>query len=175
MGQKRKIKGASNSPARKKHIVNSKPLTLVTIFMRFPHLIEAIFGELDNQSLASCREWNEKWKKNIESCKILWLRKIQLKRTHFYGFDKEWAQILRRIPLDLLKKLAIATRDAAWNLNACQSSPLHVAAHHGDSSLFKYTLTKMEIKNPKDDTGFTPLHMAAQLSRLEVTKQILKR
>ena len=178
MGQKRKLKGASNSQARKKHIVNSttnkQPTTLETIFKRFPHLSEAMFGELDNQSLASCQEWNEKWKKNLESCKILWFRKLQLKRKHFYGFNKEWAQILVRIPLDLLKKLAIAARVAASNLKTCQSSPLHVAAHHGDFSLFKYTLTRMEIKNPKDDTGFTPLHMAAQLSRLEITKQILK-
>ena len=184
MGQKRKLNSASNSTARKKHnilkiIVNCNSATLETISVRFPHLCEAIFGELDSQNLASCREWNLIWKKNIDNGKILSTRIVQTKTKKADRFKKEWTQILVKIPLEILKNLVIAVCNFERNFITCQYSPLHAAAQYGavygDLSLFQYTLTRMKIQNPKDGDGVTPLHIAAQLSSLDITKQILKK
>jgi ankyrin repeat protein len=183
MGQKRKLNSASNSASKKKrnilkNIVNSNPVTLETISVRFPHLCEAIFGELDSPSLASCREWNQIWKRNIDNSKLLYTRIIRTKTIKADRFKLEWEQILVKIPLQILKTLVIAVCNFERNYITCQYSPLHAAAHYGamygDLSLFQYTLTRMKIKNPKDGDGATPLHIAAQLNSLEITKQILK-
>ena len=89
MGKKRKLNIVSDSTARKKRKilksnVNSNSATLETIFVRFPHLTEAIFGELDIPSLSLCREWNEMWKENLEN------RRIQpgLEKHVFWGMKK---------------------------------------------------------------------------------------
>ena len=110
MGQKRKLNSASNSTAKKernilKNTVNSNPATLETISVRFPHLCEAIFGKLDSPSLASCREWNQTWKKNIDNSKTLYTRIIRKKTIKANRFQKEWTQILVKIPLEILKNL----------------------------------------------------------------------
>ena len=115
MGQKRKLNSASssNSTARKKrnilkNIVNSNSATLETISVRFPHLSEAIFGELDIPSLASCREWNQTWKRNIDNSKILYIKIVRSKTIKADSFKLEWKEILVKIPLEILKILAIA-------------------------------------------------------------------
>ena len=184
MGQKIKLNSASNSSAKKKHnilknIVNSNSATLETISVRFPHLSEAIFGELDSPSLVSIREWNQRWKKNIDNGKTLYTRIIRKKTIKADRFQKEWTQILVKIPLEILKNLVIAVCNFERNFYTCQYSPLHASAQYGavygDLTLFKYTLTRMKIQNPRDGDGVTPLHIAAQLSSLEITKQILKK
>ena len=158
MGQKRKLNSASNSTARKKrnilkNIVNSNPATLETISVRFPHLIEAVFGELDIPSLASCREWNQIWKRNIDNSKILNSRIIRTKTIKADSFKLEWKQILVKIPLEILKTLVIAVCNFEINYITCQYSPLHAAAQYGgmygDLTLFQYTLTRMKIQNPR--------------------------
>ena len=183
MGKKRKLNSASNSTAKKKrnilkNIVNPNSATLETISVRFPHLSEAIFGELDSPSLASCREWNQIWKRNIDNSKLLYTRIIRTKTIKADRFKLEWEQILVKIPLEILKTLVIAVCNFERNYITCQYSPLHAAAQYGavygDLTFFQYTLARMEIKNPKDGDGATPLHIAAQLSSLEITKQILK-
>ena len=188
MGQKRKLNCASDSTARKKrkilkNNVNSNSATMETIFVRFPHLTEAIFGELDVPSLSLCREWNEMWKENLENSRIfrrIWIRIIQ-NRTLLFDreFKREWRQILVKIPLEILKNLANGVFNFVRNGNSCQYSPLHAAVQYGcingDLSVFQYILARTGNKNPKDSQGLTPLHIAVQLSNLEITKQILKK
>ena len=183
MGQKRKLNSASNLTAKKKctilkNIINSNSATLETISVRFPHLIEAVFGELDIPSLASCRELNQIWKNNIDNGKILSTKIVRSKTQKADQFTEEWKQILVKIPLKFLKTLVIAVCNFERNYITCQYSPLHAAAQYGgmygDLTLFQYTITRMKIKNPKDGDGATPLHIAAQLNSLEITKQILK-
>ena len=186
MGQKRKLNSASDSTARKKrkilkNNVISNSATLETIFVRFPHLTEAIFGELDIPSLSLCREWNEMWQENLENSRIfrrIWIKMITKKTLLFdRKFKKEWRQILVKIPLEILKNLAYGV--FSLNRKTSQYSPLHAAVQygciHGDLSLFQYTLARADSKNPKDSHGLTPLHIAVQLNNLEITKQILKK
>ena len=60
--------------------------------------------------------------------------------------------------------------------NNCQYSPLHAAVQygciHGDLIVFQYILART---GTGACNGLTPLHIAAQLSNLEITKQILKK
>ena len=187
MGQKRKLNSASNSTARKKrnilkNIVNSNSATLETISVRFPHLSEAIFGELDIPSLTLCREWNRMWRENLENSRIfrrIWIRIIR-NRTLLFDreFKKEWRQILVKIPL--VKNLAYGVfnfvRNRETQGNGSQYSPLHAAVQygciHGDLIVFQYILART---GTGACNGLTPLHISAQLSNLEITKQILKK
>ena len=171
MGQKRKLNSASDSTARKKrkilkNNVNTNSATLETIFVRFPHLTEAIFGELDIPSLSLCREWNKMWKENLENSRIfrrIWIKIIQ-NRTLLYDREikKEWRQILVKISLEILKNLAYGIFDLVKSRKTCQYSPLHAAVQYGcingDLSVSQYILARSGNKNPKDSLGSTPLH-----------------
>ena len=157
--------------------------TLEIIFLRFPHLNAAIFGELDIPSLSLCREWNEMWKETFENSRIfrrIWIRIIR-NRTLLFDreFKKEWRQILVKIPLEILKNLAYGVfkfvRNRETKGNGSQYSPLHAAVQYGcingDLSVFQYILARTGNKNPKDSHGLTPLHIAVQLNNLEITKR----
>ena len=56
---------------------------------------------------------------------------IQTSSKQFDGFKKEWIQVLLKIPLEILKKLADMVCDFfKRNLEAFQYSPLHLTAVH---------------------------------------------
>ena len=185
MGQKRKLNDASDSTARKKqnilkNNVNSNSAALENIFVRFPHLTEAIFGELDIPSLSLCREWNKMWKENLENSRIFrrvyikWINNIT--KLFDRKFKREWRQILVKIPLEILKNLSSGVFSFERSRKNCQYSPLHAAVQygciHGDLSVFQYILART---GTGACNGLTPLHIAAELSNLEITKQILKK
>ena len=47
------------------------------IFLRFDHISNKIFNNLDNQSLVTCRLVNKTWLSYLQDSKILWIRIIQ--------------------------------------------------------------------------------------------------
>ena len=63
--------------------------TLVDISGKFPHLSEAIFNEVDDQSLVKCREVNEPWKTTLGNQKTFWRRYIKKKTKKYDMFHKE--------------------------------------------------------------------------------------
>ena len=61
------------------------------IILRFPHLAEQIFSELDNKSLAKCRETDRSWQDviNVEKSYKQRIKKMieeskKKARTHYY-------------------------------------------------------------------------------------------
>ena len=44
------------------------------VFLRFPHLGESIFQNLDNQNLSKCLEVGSSWKSFIDSAYLMWIR-----------------------------------------------------------------------------------------------------
>ena len=52
-------------------------LTMETLFGRFPHLVEDIFGLLNGKTLSSCCQINKIWKENLEEYRLHLVQKIQ--------------------------------------------------------------------------------------------------
>ena len=131
MGKKRKLSRVQNEPTKHKYQLRSiskqqKHLKMENFWYRFPHLGERIFGELNPQTLVTCRKLNRFLHKTIDR-RIIWIKKIENYTKKFSQFAKEWITVMRKIPIDTLKVLATALRvleikpDQQW-------SPLHIAA-----------------------------------------------
>ena len=103
------------------------------------------------------------------------LKLIQSKTEKYTAFKAEWLLVLHFIETrpstihlassEILEELAAAVRNFQGWKSSSQYSPLHVVSEYGNLELFKYTLAKMEVKNPKNDHELTPLHHAAKLRR----------
>ena len=52
-------------------------LTMETLFGRFPHLVEDIFGLLDGKTLFCCSQINNPWKENLKEYRFHLVKKIQ--------------------------------------------------------------------------------------------------
>ena len=64
------------------------------LFLRFSHLSENIFDELDDVSFAKCRSVSKKWKVNIDKGKTHHVRKI-MTTVKKYGDDEVlWKRVL---------------------------------------------------------------------------------
>ena len=48
-----------------------------TLFGRFPHLVEDIFGLLDGKTLFCCSQINNPWKENLKEYRFHLVKKIQ--------------------------------------------------------------------------------------------------
>ena len=44
------------------------------VFLRFPHLGESIFQNLDNENLSKCLEVGRSWKSFIDFAYLMWIR-----------------------------------------------------------------------------------------------------
>ena len=80
-----------------------------TLFGRFPHLIEDIFGLLNGKTLSCCSQINKIWNANLEGYRLFVIRKIKKRLENqniecslFTDYDKEEGQNLPEIPFEQL-------------------------------------------------------------------------
>ena len=52
-------------------------LTMDTLFGRFPHIVEDIFGQLNGKTLSCCSQINKIWKENLELYRLHIVKKMQ--------------------------------------------------------------------------------------------------
>ena len=152
------------------------------ILRRFPHIGEQIFEELDNKSLAKCRQADRSWKTFIDDQKFPWIRKIR-----FCSLDSKepLEKILKKTKLDIVKELA----EVALSLCLCKFKNkmgfdvyrrktghiLHFAAMIGYEEFFKEkNISKFNEKNPDTPSGQTPLHIAAEKGYLSLCQLIIQ-
>ena len=57
--------------------------------------------------------------------------------------------------------------ECSSSLGHC-SNPLHLSADHGSLEIFKYLLKKSVHKNPENEYGVTPLHLAAKNGHFDI-------
>jgi ankyrin repeat protein len=141
--------------------------------MRFPHLSDDIFGELDYKSLIKFREVSKFWSKNIHEQRIYWIRKIEQCTEKNTEFNKEWKIVVRKRPIRVLKLIEEVTRTLRDLPRSSQTtSPLHIAAkfHLG---LFKIIAPKFEDKNPANSFGDTPLLCAVKIGHSDICSYII--
>ena len=80
----------------------SKQSSIETLFERFPHLSEQIFGELKGKCLPICKEVCRIWSNKIEDYRLYLNRKIlrHSKDSDFY--ENEWKLAVEKMPLRYL-------------------------------------------------------------------------
>ena len=88
-----------------------------SLFGRFPHLVEDIFGLLSGETWSSCSQINKIWKENLEEYRLHLVKKIQnrLKNQNIvYGpvedSDKEENKNSPKIPIRTLSSSTWSTR-----------------------------------------------------------------
>ena len=52
-------------------------------------------------------------------------------------------------------------------------TPLHAAAMHGYSEVYKFIAERVKVKNPLDNAGRTPLHEAIDNGHLHICRILL--
>ena len=141
---------------------NIKPTFLDEIMLRFPHLVQDVFVELDNKSLANCRKVSRAFCDFIDDEKLFWVRKIQ-NYVCMKKFQQHWKKVLRNVPTQDVKDIFWGVQQILKynSRRKLQWSPLHIAAAQGHLELCKYIMEKTNDPNPKKKNGITALHMAA--------------
>ena len=147
----------------------------VQIF-RFPHIAQQVFEQLDDQSLANCREADRDWKYFIDNekfykCKIQNLMLKYQKQSWNYRnmspLHMAAAIGQTQVVLDIIKKeckidkyFGIVNKDLGGKNANLLRSPLHYAVRGGYFSVCKALVENLEDTNPGDWNGSTPLHTA---------------
>jgi hypothetical protein len=150
------------------------------MMLRFPHIAQDVFKELDNESLKNCRNMSRAFCDFIDNEKFYWIRKIQ-NYVSMMIFLKQWQKVLRNTPTENIKKIFVTVKQFVeydccyylyrWNL---QWSPLHIAAAQGHLELCKYIIEKTNNPNPKKRSGLTAFHMAASSGCQEICELIIE-
>ena len=66
------------------------------LLLRFPHISEEIFGNLNDKSLVECREVCKSWCNSVDD-KQCWVRLIRnYTRLCHKDFQKSWRKVLRK-------------------------------------------------------------------------------
>ena len=119
---------------------------------RFPILSEEIFCQLDYQSLARCKEVNVNWWRNILNHRSYWKKiiskelKCNVEIENGNEIYKEWRKAVKRIPLSILSKLAMAATKVN---NKIQGYPVHLIAAFGEMETFVFIAEKTKDVNPR--------------------------
>ena len=80
------------------------------LFLRFSHLTENIFDQLDNKSLANCMLVNHVWHDYLSNQKLLQIRKITVTVTEFHKLGDSWERIFEKATTLAIMGLEDATR-----------------------------------------------------------------
>ena len=167
---------AKINPRNRKHktkkVKKSKcyPFAIENLDLRFPHLSEAIFDQLNNKTFSKCRTVSKNWCNIIEGQKSRWSRVL---RNHIRNFKKSpesWKKIVNKFPFDMAKDLALTIKE--FNIN--HYDPLHYAAIKGDLNMYKFIHYKSEDKNPKNVDGWMPIHFASRHGKIRIVEFIIE-
>ena len=144
------------------------------ILRRFQHIGEQIFEELDNKSLAICRQADRSWKTFIDDQKFSWIRKIR-----FCSLDSKepLEKILKKTKLDVVKELAEeGAFQNGFDLKSRKAGHiLYFAAMIGHEEFFKEeNISKFNVKNPDTLSGQTPLDFAAEYGNFYICQLIIQ-
>ena len=175
------------------HIENDPVLD--DMILRFPTVVDAIFKELDNQSVAKCRNVSGLWCEFIDNQKLPWIRKIQKFKRKSDKFNQQWKEAFKNAPINIVKEVSVAVQCNYESVIKKKGSKtqkvtrkwtlLHIFAEQGLFEMCQYLIEKIDDKNPlsydhyrnpypHSYDGPTPLHLAAQNGYLEVCKIIIR-
>jgi hypothetical protein len=169
-----------------------KPYEIENFCLKFPHLSESIFGQLDYQSLLTCTKVSRFWREEINNQRTFLIRKIQKGREACNQFSKEWSLVAKKAPKRILKilvNLAPSLQAGPFKFRGdilsgnctknylpymCNdwNSPLHVATKC-NLGLFKEIAKIVADKNPSNYKRQTPLHCAVTYGKFDICQFII--
>ena len=126
------------------------------VILRISHLGEKIFAQLDNLSLARCREVSRIWKTFLDQQKFLHIRSIQsfIEKKHEIG--DPWKKFFKISNTEMILLLKTAVENVysnkAWYTEGILN-PHHVAAIYGQNHLYKYIEEKLGDKSEESNFG----------------------
>ena len=156
-------------------IDKAKTTFLDEMMLRFPHLVQDVFEELDNKNLANCRNLSRSCCNFIANEKFYWVRKIQ-NCVRMTKFQQQWNKVLENIPTQDAKEIFVIIEIFfRYDLNRkkLQWSPLHIAAEQGYLEFCKYIIEKTKDSNPMREDGITVIHMATLSGSREICELII--
>ena len=160
------------------------------LILRFPHLVENIFDQLNNENLAKCSEASKTWHNYVAKQKFFHCRKIKRRIEENLVFGEFWKKVLSKANTEISLQLSLAVekffaeRDGWFH---CGLTSLHIAASFGNFQIVEYienisvkyskrnlgNIMKHDNKNPKNSWIDTPLHFAASKGHLKICKYIV--
>ena len=93
-------------------------------FLRFPHMGEAIFDQLNTQSLVECRRVGRTWFTDLDQQKFFTIRKILTDIEKFHKVKKEWNIFLRGANTEMVNRLGQAIRTSLMGNGRKQILPI---------------------------------------------------
>ena len=145
---------------------------------RFPLASETILKSLDFISLVRSREASREISEFMDRYgKNFWIKSIKSLQKNFKGYEEFWKQITSKIPVAVLKEIAIASREYFNDINIKQlgSPPLFIAVKENNIELAKHILGKTGNKNPPNSSGYTTLHDAVYRGHLDMFRLIFEK
>ena len=79
------------------------------ICLKFPHIAVKVFKNVDNQTLVNIQKSSRRINNFINGEKFYWLRIFQKYCQMAGSFPEYWKKIVKNIPLEVVKKLAMAS------------------------------------------------------------------
>ena len=76
--------------------------------LRFPRVGRRIFNKLNNQDIAKFKEVSKVLSSFLEKDRSFWIRLLQKYGENHATFKEAWISVIKRMPVDKLKKLALA-------------------------------------------------------------------
>ena len=133
---------------------------------RFPHILEMVSNNLDDQSLIALKESSREISMSLDEERFFWIRIIRRYEENFKKFKDSWREVLQKTPIDNVRKIANAVQKffATFSYYKEQLAPLHVAAVQGDLQLCKEIITKTSEKNPQGGFYILPTLMTTNHS-----------
>ena len=145
------------------------------MMLRFPHIVQDVFKELDNKSLTNCRNVSRVCCDFIDDEKFYWVRKIQ-NYVSMKNFLKQWQKVLRNTPIENVNKIFVIVKQfVEYDLKRkkLQWSPHYIAAAQGHLEFWKYIIERTNYSNSKTKDGITAFHMAALNGYKEICELII--
>jgi hypothetical protein len=139
--------------------------------LKFPHIVEKIYGKLDNESLVKCKKvslpWNHflennkdyNWQviKGYTNCSDALMKKLVKNKTDAIKIVSDLREIFKKIPR--------GTRQSSHFIKTWFNSSLHVAAENGYLKAYQLIMENVMDKNPLsfyDATKYCFIHRASR-------------
>ena len=112
----------------------TKQFSIETLFDRFPHLAEQIFGQLKGECLPICKEVCRIWSHKVEDYRLYLNRKILRHSKDADFYENEWKLAVEKMPLRYL--MAFERYAYHYMRSFCgKFAPLHVFAFYQNIDL----------------------------------------
>ena len=175
----KRLKQENGNPMKRQIQKQEESTVMGNIILRFPHLIDEIFDNVENTSLANCNMVSRLWYNHLKNQKSVHVKIIHsYLQKHHEEVGEHWKSFLKTSNRENIIKLALAVKKIYGENSKFQAhlekclTPLHIAAIHGQLDLCKYIIDRNEDKNPKSNSGCSPMHWAAGIGNLTLMQYV---